>query len=130
MRFKKGNIPWNKGKKRSKNTKQKISLAQKKRWKKGKYTEERNLKVSKSLKGNKNHLNHKHSEKSKRKMSLSHKGKKFSDEHKIKIGKAHKNHSCYNFDNSLNNLITLCRSCHAKIEKQIKKEVIIRCPLT
>jgi len=68
--FKRGYIPWNKGKKMSEDFKRKVSLAQIGRvgWNKGKKT----------------------SEETKKKISNAHKGKVFSEEHKKNISKVRK----------------------------------------
>lgn len=95
MRFKKGHIPWHKGKKTGiipKHSFKKGHIP----WSKGltKDNDKRLQRLSVSLLGNKNHLGRKHSEETKRKIGLSskgrHIGRKLTEEHKKKIGIAGK----------------------------------------
>ena len=98
-RFKKGCVPWNKGKKHSEETKKKISKSKigKPSWKKGiPCSEETKKKISEANKG------FKRSELTKRKISESNKGKhyywkgkKFSKEHKEKISESLKGEKSY-----------------------------------
>jgi hypothetical protein len=79
MGFKKGSIPWNKGK-----TGLQVG------WLKGgHHSKETKKKIREALKGNKCHLGHHHSEESKLKMSLARKLRITKDETKEKIRLAH-----------------------------------------
>jgi len=90
MVWKKGNKPWNTGKKISIKTRRKISLTQKEAIKNGRipnrkgkhHSEETKRKLSKSVKG------FKHTEESRIKISKSQIGVKFSEEHKLKLREA------------------------------------------
>lgn len=82
MKYKNGHIGYWKGKKRSKETKNKMSESSPKYWKGKSRSEETKLKISKSHKGKKRKP---FSEEHKKNIGLAMKGKKFSKEHKNKI---------------------------------------------
>jgi 5-methylcytosine-specific restriction endonuclease McrA len=81
MPFKKGNIPWMKGRVASEEHRRRMSVAQKGRH----HTDEAKQKISESAKGNTRWLGKHHTEETKRKIGAVHKGKIISEEIKQKI---------------------------------------------
>ena len=137
--FRKGNIPWNKGKKYSEEYRKKLSEAHK--GKPGNFlgkhhSEETKRKISKALKGKDNHQLGKHhseetkqrlrkanlgkkvSEETRRKLSLANKGQNnrlgstITEEHKLKIGLANKGEKNTNWKGGITPLNKKIRKSH------------------
>jgi len=119
--FKKGNIPWNKGKPISKETRKKVSIGLKKAWKEKDWSE-RNKKISLKMKGRIFTEEHKNNIKKNHKgMS----GKKVSEETKRKMSESHKGNKCFWFGKKMTQeqkkILSKTHLGHKHTKEQIRK---------